>query len=104
MLHLTKDNFEKEVTNSKIPVIVDFFANWCMPCQMMAPVFEGLSKDYGKKLKFAKVNTEEESELAARFHIMSIPCLIIFKNGKEAGKIMGFSQKDELKEKLKGYL
>jgi thioredoxin 1 len=104
MLYLTKDNFEKEVTKSKIPVVVDFFADWCMPCRMMAPVFEELSGEFGKKVKFAKVNTENEGELASKFNIMSIPTLLIFKNGKEAGKVTGFSPKNELKEKIESFL
>ena len=60
MLYLTGDNFEKEVTKSKIPVVVDFFADWCMPCQMMAPIFEIVSGKFGSKMKFAKVDTQAE--------------------------------------------
>ncbi len=104
MLYLTGDNFEKEVTKSKIPVVVDFFADWCMPCQMMAPIFEALSGKFGSKMKFAKVDTQVEMELAQRFNITGIPCLIVFKNGKEIGRIVGFLQEEELEAKLKGYL
>ncbi|OGJ17073.1 thioredoxin [Candidatus Pacearchaeota archaeon RBG_13_36_9] len=104
MLHLTSDNFEKEVAKSKIPVVVDFFADWCMPCQMMAPIFENLSKKLGSKMKFAKIDTQSEMELSQRFNITGIPCLIVFKNGKEASRIAGFMQAEELEEKLKGYL
>ncbi len=104
MFYLTSDNFEKEVAKSKIPVVVDFFADWCMPCQMMAPIFENLSKKLGNRIKFAKVDTQSEMELSQRFDITGIPCLIIFKNGKEIGRVVGFMQEEELGEKLKGYL
>ena len=104
MLYLTGDNFEKEVTKSKIPVVVDFFADWCAPCTMMAPIFESLDKKIGSKIKFAKVDTQSEMELAQRFNITGIPCLIVFKNGKEAARIIGFLQEEELEEKLKKYM
>jgi thioredoxin 1 len=104
MLHITKDNFEKEVKESKIPVIIDFYADWCMPCKMMGPVFEKLSKDFDKKVKFAKVNTEDESDLSQEFEIMSIPCLVVFKNGKELNRILGFMPEDALKEKINALL
>ena len=104
MLHLTSDNFEKEVVKSKIPVVVDFFADWCAPCQMMAPIFEAVGKKLEGKMKFAKIDTQSEMELAQRFNITGIPCLIVFKNGKETGRIVGFMQEEELGEALKKYM
>jgi len=104
MLHLTKANFEKEVAKSKIPVVVDFFADWCMPCNMMAPIFESLSGKFEGKIRFAKVDTQTESELSRQFNITGIPCLIVFKNGEEVDRIVGLMPEDALKEKLKGYM
>ncbi|MFH1432456.1 MAG: thioredoxin [archaeon] len=100
MLQLNKANFEKEVIKSGTPVIIDFWAAWCGPCQMMGPVFEELSKEYIGKLKFVKLNTEESPEIAANFSIHGIPCLVITKNGKEVDRIMGFAPKESLKEKI----
>lgn len=97
---LTKDNFEKEVLNSEQPVIIDFWASWCGPCQMMGPVFEELSEDYVGKLKFAKVNTETEFGLATEFNIQGIPALIVVKGNKEIGRITGFAPKEVLREKI----
>jgi thioredoxin 1 len=104
MLHLNQENFEEEVIKSKVPVVIDFFADWCMPCRMMAPVFEGLEKEYKKKVKFAKINTEEEAELASKFDIRGIPALLVFKSGKEAGRITGFMPKEEMKKKIDSFL
>ena len=101
---LNKENFGKEVKESETPVIVDFWASWCGPCKMMAPVFEEVSKDYEGKLKFAKVNTEENQELASENGIMSIPCLIVFNQGKEVDRIVGFKQKEDLKGSIDSVL
>lgn len=102
LLHLTNENFDREVLKSKTPVIVDFWAAWCPPCRMLAPVFEDLSneKEYAGKLKFAKLDTEEAPEIASRYGIMSIPSLLIFAGGKVKGTIVGAVPKDELKKKI----
>ena len=86
---LTVVNFDEVVVNSDIPVIIDFWAPWCGPCKMMAPVFEKTAQDFALKTLFAKVNTEDEQALGARFGIRSIPTLIIFKDGKEVERISG---------------
>lgn len=100
MLNIDKNNFEKEVKKSDLPVIMDFWAPWCGPCKMMGPVFEELSKEYGSKLKFGKVNTDEDQELAGKFGIQGIPCLIIMKKGEEIDRIVGFASKENLKSKI----
>lgn len=86
---LTNDNFDEIVVNSDIPVIVDFWAPWCGPCKMFAPIFNETSKKYPLKAVFAKVNTELEQTLGSKYHIMSIPTLVVFKNGVEVRRISG---------------
>ena len=88
-IELNDSNFDEVVVNSDIPVIIDFWAPWCGPCKMMAPVFEKTAQNFGLKTLFCKVNTENEQNLGARFGIRSIPTLIIFKDGKEVERVSG---------------
>lgn len=98
LINLIENNFDEIVVNSDIPVIVDFWAPWCGPCKMMGPVFEKVSKDYALKTLFAKVNTEVEQNLGAKYAIRSIPTLIVFKDGLEVQRVSGALDENSLKQ------
>ena len=99
MKEINIENFEKELLKSKMPVLVDFNADWCGPCQMLKPILEQLA-DEQKKVKFVSVNVDAEDELAMRYNVSSIPCLIMFKNGEEIGRSIGLKSKEDLEEFL----
>lgn len=96
----TKDNFQKEVLESDIPVLVDFYADWCGPCKMMFPVVEALAEEYDGKIKIGKVNSDEEMDLTTSFQVRSIPSFFIIKDGKVVENIVGAISKEALEEKL----
>ncbi len=101
---LTFASFDKFLENTSLPVLVDFWADWCMPCRIMAPVIEELARDYAGKAAFAKVNVDENPEVASRYDIMSIPHFIIFRNGRLAERIVGAVGRGPLEDALKKYL
>jgi len=94
------NNFQKEVLESPIPVLVDFWASWCMPCRMLAPTIEKLAEENRGKLKVCKLNTDENQNIAAQYGIQGIPTSIVFKEGKEVGRTVGVMSKEKLQEKL----
>lgn len=100
MTELNNDNFEKEVLVSPLPVVVDFFATWCTPCKMLAPVLDSVAEDYDGKVKFCRLDTDKATETAIKYSVMSIPTLILFKNGEAAAKTVGALGADELSEWL----
>ncbi|MBR6771477.1 MAG: thioredoxin [Lachnospiraceae bacterium] len=100
----TTANFEAEVLQSDIPVLVDFYANWCGPCQSMAPIVESMAKKYEGKVKVGKCNIDDEMELAQRYQVMSIPTFIIFKDGNIIDTTVGLMDSEELESKLEGLL
>ncbi|MGI5957611.1 MAG: thioredoxin [Coprococcus sp.] len=100
IIDLTKENFQAEVTKSDKPVLVDFWAVWCGPCQMMAPILHELETEI-PDVQIGKVNVDEQMDLARQFRVVSIPTLIIFKNGQEVQRMVGVTSKEELKDALK---
>jgi len=105
-LEVTKDSFNNEVLNSTEPVLVDFWATWCMPCQMMAPILDELAVEMAGKLKIVKVNTEDSSnqDLAMEYQIQSIPNMKLFKGGKVVGEFIGLRNKETLKGEIEGLI
>lgn len=99
-IKITKSNFTEEVLNSKTPILVDFWAEWCGPCKMLAPVLSEIAEEYSGRIKVGKVNVDEEPVLAMEYKVSSIPFLALFENGEITKKTVGYMTKDELTEEL----
>ncbi len=96
----TSENFEAEVLQSELPVLVDFYADWCGPCKMMAPVVEKLAEEYEGRLKVGKLNIDENMQIAQQYRVVSIPTFLIFKGGKVEANYLGAMSASELKDKV----
>lgn len=101
ILTLTSENFEEEVINSNIPILVDFWASWCMPCKMMSPIIDEIANESQENFKVGKINIDEQTELATKYGVMSIPTFIVFKDGKPANMSVGVQDKNEILKLLK---
>ena len=101
-LKITRENFENEVMKSNIPVLIDFWAPWCGPCRMMGPIIEQLAEEYEGKAKVGKVNVDEEAELSQAFGVMSIPTIVLVKDGKIVKQAVGARPKAEVEAMLQG--
>lgn len=105
MLELTQENFEDEVIKSKTVILIDFWAPWCGPCKMQMPILEELTEEIkDKPVKVAKINIDENQELAQQYNVVSIPTLAIFKDGELREQMVGVHQKDDLMEKIEKYI
>ena len=100
MLDVTKETFENEVLKNRLPVLVDFWAPWCGPCRIVGPSLDKLSSEYASKLKFTKLNVDDNQEIAAKFDVRGIPCMVIFKDGNEVDRIIGAYPEAELRKKI----
>ena len=100
VVEFTDQNFDQEVLKSSTPVLVDFWAEWCMPCRMLAPTIEKIAKDYAGKVKVGKLDTDANRDVAAKYSISAIPTVILFKNGEVAQKFVGLRKEQEFKAAL----
>ena len=100
----TDDTFKSDVIDSETPVLVDFWAPWCGPCRMVAPIVEELAGEYEGRVKFVKLNTDENPKVAGQYGIRSIPTLLVFKGGQPVGQIVGFRPKSDLQKRLDAVL
>ena len=100
LLHIGSEKFEEEVTRSSTPVLVDFYADWCGPCRLIEPLIERLSQEYAGKVKFVKIDTDANQDLAARFEVMSIPTVMLFRGGTVKETIIGAAPASVYKQKI----
>ena len=100
LVHLTENNFKEEVMKSSLPVLVDFWAEWCGPCRMIGPIVDEIAREYEGKLKVGKLNVDEAQNVAIEYGVMSIPTLLLFKQGKVTSQVVGAMNKDQLISRL----
>jgi len=100
LLHFTDENFKKEVLDSHLPVLVDFWAHWCGPCKMITPIIEEMAREYKDKMKIGKIDVDANPRITTQYGIMSIPTLIFFKHGKIMGQVTGAINKTGLKHRI----
>lgn len=100
IVYLTEETFESEVKNSSVPVLIDFYADWCGPCKMVSPILDTLSEKYDGKAKICKINVDEQKKLAIAHKVMSIPTLLFFKNGEVVDRVTGALPQSAIEEKL----
>ena len=103
-LTITEENFDKEVLQSPLPVMIDFWAEWCGPCKVLSPIIEELAKDYEGKVKVGKVDVDDQGALSMRYNIMSIPTVKFFKGGRQVGELIGAAPKATVEAELKKHL
>lgn len=103
-IHVTDDSFEQEVIQSDLPTVVDFWAEWCVPCKRIAPILEEMAAEYNGQLRVAKLDVDENPVTAGQFGVMSIPTLLVFKDGKPAERIVGYMPKERLIDKIKPHM
>jgi thioredoxin 1 len=103
-ISITSENFDEEITKSTLPIILDVYAPWCGPCQYMTPIFEELENELSNKYKFAKLNIDEERDIAVQYQVSSIPTFIFIKKGQIVGRETGYMDKETLKGKIKTFL
>ena len=101
VINITKDNFESEVLKSPVPVLLDFWATWCGPCRMVSPIVDEIAEESDGSYKVGKINVDEQPELAQHFRVMSIPTLVVVKNGKEVQRAVGLHAREQLEEMLR---
>jgi thioredoxin 1 len=104
ILILTEENYEKEVLQTPTPIVIDFYADWCNPCKMMAPAFEEVAAEYGDRVRFAKINVDESKKLAIKSKVLSIPTLLFFKGGEPVDRVTGPLDAVQLKGRLDALL
>ncbi len=101
VITVTSKNFEEEVSKSEVPVLLDFWASWCGPCRMVSPIVDEVAEEIGTSAKVGKINVDEEQELASAFNVMSIPTLVVIKNGKLVNQAVGVRSKEEIINMIK---
>ena len=102
IVHITNENFEQEILRADKPALVDFYADWCGPCKMFAPTFEAAASEFGDKAIFAKLDVDQAQEIAAKYRVMNIPTLILFKGGEPVKRLMGVQTKKVLEDLIQG--